>query len=1477
MHRWHLADRTRALLLVWVFLCVALTLAACQQPADPNPEPESSPVARTRHVSEAALYRAETYGDTLDEKTQEVTPEEAALHEVAEPQPASTRYTLMVYMVGSNLESKNAAATLDLQEMLESGVDFNQTNIIVYAGGAKRWNSNIPLDCNSVLDLSRAPDDRIVAQTDAAVSMGAPDTLAAFINYGEKYYPAEHTALVFWDHGGGPLWGYGYDEVNNGDGLLLSELRDALEATPYAGGSRTFDFVGFDACLMGSMENIALWQDYAQYLVASEEVEPGAGWDYAFLSSLNETEDPAAIGASIVQSYADYYEAAASSLANPDVTLACYDLAKARELVQKLDELLDGMSGLIDAGQYADLSRARRATKAFGLPAAGSRAAGFDLIDLADFATKLQPLLPDESKGVREALGAMVASHAENIENASGVSLYVPGDNRELFETYSRLEDVAATGRATAKGGGQTAEDAYLSKSYRAFVDRLADEWMTVSSVDWTAEPVATEGGGMSLQLTDAQVDALASASYTLLSCSSPGDYEIHMADVSLDLDETGTLHVPADPAVIVTSTDTGSEVMGRFVQVEEANGKATYINSDMTLDAAGNFSYDNGAADEQFTVTVQFDEEREKVSIRSIDINDDTVGVSGKNTLDASRYSHVYQPMISGRPQFDASGAILPWDEWELYTSGGSFHTLEKGFGFAMRHISHYGGPWAAQIVLTDVNGDRHAYEPVYIREEAGERATDTIVRATVLGEMTFTRKGDHLELTSYEGEDWTVDIPTELEGMKVTEIGHYAFSNCKYLDVLTVPEGIESIGPSAFSGTGVYTISLPSSLRSVSPAAFAKMPYLEEFVVADECPAVTAIDGVLYSPDGTTLIAYPNKKGDTFAVPSGVETIGYGAFAETDVASVELPEGLKVIDRAAFFGCSKLQEVKLPESLTEIGAVAFGSNHGSEEIAPVEQIHIGSKVDYVGACAFSGLNLASIDVDEQNTRFTSREGMLLNVAGDTLLEVPLGVGPVVAVPEGVVNIDPKAFADDPFEYADFVLPASLLRLEPTCFPSYYDSEIGRRVYECTVHAPEGSAALEFAQEQGIVCDTNTDVASLQHEQVVVEQDGYDLTFVVYPDHAVLTDAEVGDDYNLAEYTLTIPDVVADVPVTTIRASYGIGTYHIETLVLPMSLEVIEEGSLQGFSELKQIKVKKGNTHFRVVDDSLFTRPDDTAMRGASVTLVACPRTKEGKLTIPKGVERLGKDSLSGCGVTSVELPASLLEIGASAFSSCENLEQVKFNSRLEVIEANAFKGCEKLRLDEPLPENLIAIGDGSFSGIARCEGFVLPEDLEQIGEGAFSDIASSDSSPTREANASVKDGVVTIGSYLTDWGDKYGPALKGLAFSRFEVAEDNEYFRGEGPLLLTKDGTRLVAVADGYEGAVHIPEGVREVDGNLFKYARGVTDLYLPDSVTRLSWPEYKDDPDYAVVNALTVHVSSGSFGHRFAQERGFSWVVE
>ena len=178
-------------------------------------------------------------------------------------------WTIFVYMCGSDLESYNAAASMDLIEMMNSSLGRN-ARFIVETGGATDWYSNVSRNRIERYEITRKGGYRVDSLKQS--NMGDSGTLADFINWGLKNYSSEHMGLVFWDHGSGSINGACFDEIYSYDSLDLMEIKDGLKRSIGKAGGK-FDFIGFDACLMATIETAAVLQGYADYMVASEETE----------------------------------------------------------------------------------------------------------------------------------------------------------------------------------------------------------------------------------------------------------------------------------------------------------------------------------------------------------------------------------------------------------------------------------------------------------------------------------------------------------------------------------------------------------------------------------------------------------------------------------------------------------------------------------------------------------------------------------------------------------------------------------------------------------------------------------------------------------------------------------------------------------------------------------------------------------------------------------------------------------------------------------------------------------------------------------------------------------------------------------------------------------------------------------------------------------------------------------------------------
>ncbi|MBQ3671023.1 MAG: hypothetical protein II921_06045 [Treponema sp.] len=359
----------------------------------------------------------------------------------------SDKVTMMVYMCGTDLESKNGMASSDLSEM--ANADFgDNVNVIVYTGGCKSWRtSGISNTSNQIYQVKKGGISRLV-DNDGAKPMTDPATLSVFIKWAAKNYPANRYELVFWDHGGGSVSGYGYDEKFASKGSMdLSGINKALKA-----GGVKFDFVGFDACLMATAETALMLNDYADYMIASEETEPGIGWFYTnWLTELGKDTSISTlqIGKRIID---DFVEQCNKRCPGQQTTLSIIDLAEfANTVPSPLASFSKSISNLISKKEYQTVSDARYGTREF---ATSSRIDQVDLVDLC------QKMGTSEGTALSKALKGAVKYNrtSSNMTNAYGVSIYFP------YQRASYVDKVSNTYEAIGM------DDSYL-KCIREFAN----------------------------------------------------------------------------------------------------------------------------------------------------------------------------------------------------------------------------------------------------------------------------------------------------------------------------------------------------------------------------------------------------------------------------------------------------------------------------------------------------------------------------------------------------------------------------------------------------------------------------------------------------------------------------------------------------------------------------------------------------------------------------------------------------------------------------------------------------------------------------------------------------------------------------------------------------------------------------------------------------------------------------------------------
>ena len=315
-------------------------------------------------------------------------------------------FTLLVYICGSDLEQKRGAATANIAEMLSADIP-DGVNVILQTGGSSKWrNFDIPSDRSNRYAVKNGTLELI--ESNPPVNMGSERAFASFLKFGIEKYPAEQTAVIFWDHGGGSAVGVCSDALNGNDFLTLSEISSALESV---GLKKKLSFVGFDACLMANYETARILAPYAEKMIASEELEPSGGWDWK--KTLENLSDPTEIakGYAVKNADTDYY------------TVSVIDLEK----FGIVEDLFSRVVEKIGRGEKNLFARAAYYAQGFG-SSSGKGDAG-DLYDLCGVADYLD-LEYDLSDCVTCFNGTARA-------DAGGLSFYFPVGSQKYMEAYT--------------------------------------------------------------------------------------------------------------------------------------------------------------------------------------------------------------------------------------------------------------------------------------------------------------------------------------------------------------------------------------------------------------------------------------------------------------------------------------------------------------------------------------------------------------------------------------------------------------------------------------------------------------------------------------------------------------------------------------------------------------------------------------------------------------------------------------------------------------------------------------------------------------------------------------------------------------------------------------------------------------------------------------------------------------------------------
>jgi len=355
-----------------------------------------------------------------------------------------TEWTILVYMNADN--DLEISGMIDLFEMAQIG-SSDKFNVVIEVDRSPNYYQGEVInlaDWTSTKRLYVKAEELQELEDLGELNLGDPQVLKDFITWAISKYPANKYAIILWNHG--DSWtNFGIDETDK-DFLTLPEISQA-----FAQSGAYFNLIGFDACLMGSLEVAYQLRNYGNILVVSEETEPGLGWDYqAILNYLtqNPTSNAEMLGQKIVDSYKDAIIAVVPKLSF-NITLASIDLKKIDNVISAFNRFVAAIYNYPDTIQeYIQMEIAMKDAEEYGKANIFTPAEFYDLYDIAKLVGEnvgqTDPDVANTSSNLRNAIDSAVlytwsgSAHPES----HGLSIWMPEEDQytSKVNAYSQLD-----------------------------------------------------------------------------------------------------------------------------------------------------------------------------------------------------------------------------------------------------------------------------------------------------------------------------------------------------------------------------------------------------------------------------------------------------------------------------------------------------------------------------------------------------------------------------------------------------------------------------------------------------------------------------------------------------------------------------------------------------------------------------------------------------------------------------------------------------------------------------------------------------------------------------------------------------------------------------------------------------------------------------------------------------------------------------
>ena len=561
-----------------------------------------------------------------------------------------------------------------------------------------------------------------------------------------------------------------------------------------------------------------------------------------------------------------------------------------------------------------------------------------------------------------------------------------------------------------------------------------------------------------------------------------------------------------------------------------------------------------------------------------------------------------------------------------------------------------------------------------------------------------------DYIEISDCSESVTEIEIPSEIEDLPVTSIGHEAFYDCINLESITIPDSVASIGINAFYGT---------------PWLEAKQAETPIVIVNNILIDGKTCSGDVIIPDSVTIIGdgafFDCTSLSNITIPDSVTIIGDSAFGFcTSLESITIPDSVTSIGSGAFEDCTNLANVTIPDSVTIIGDSAFGF------CTSLESITIPDSVTSIGNQVFSYCeNLVSIDVSEANSYFSSTDGVLFNKDNTEILAYPNGLaGREYNIPAGVISVGDGAF-DNCTRLSCITIPDSVTsigdgafsdctRLSSITIPDSVTSIGKGAFFRCSSLSSITISGSVTSIGEEAFCDTPWLEAKQAENPLVIVNN-------------ILIDGSTcsGD--------VAIPDGVTYIPYCAFSCS------SLESITIPDSVTSIGEEAFYECSHLESVYISDiaawCNIEFGDYSSNPLRYADNLYLDDELVT----------DIVIPEGVTNIPYRAFSCSSLESITIPDSVTSIGNYAFEDCTSLESITIPDSVTSIGYGAFSGCTSLE-SITIPDSVTSIRSGAFEYCTNLASVTIGNGVTSIEDSTFYGCTSL-------ASVTIGNGVTSIG----------------------------------------------------------------------------------------------------------------------------------